>query len=817
MSQFSFTAQELSDNVSTKSLLNSPLQIIKHILTDSRKITDAANSAFFVLKGTRDAHQYIETLYKKGVSTFILTDLGFRAETYPEANFIWVDDSVQAMQQIVALHRNRFSYPVIGITGSNGKTIVKEWLYQLLAPDYDIVRSPKSFNSQMGVPLSVWQMTDDYNLSIFEAGISTAGEMESLEKVIRPTIGILTNIASAHDEGFDSREQKLQEKLLLFKNADIIITNSQYLNSISADKKIFTWSVGQTADLKVEKIEDQTDGSLISSLYKNQKVYISIPFTNQVSVENAVICWATMLSLGIDQAVIANRMEKLLPVKMRLELKTGINQCAVIDDSYNSDLFSLDIAIDFLNQQNQHPKKTLILSDIHQSGRTDKELYQDVVNLLQNKGIDQFIGIGPELNENKDLFLEGSLFYKSTEDFIQQYNSSKFKNETILLKGSRDFEFQKISKMLTQKVHDTVLEINLNAIVRNLKHYKAKLKPGVKLMAMVKAFAYGSGSDEVGSLLQHHSVDYLAVAYTDEGVALRQAGITIPIMVLSPEVSSFDAIYDYNLEPELYSPRVLESFVDFLADKQAEDYPVHIKLDTGMRRLGFDDSNVSTLLKVLTHQKVLKVKSVFSHLVGSDNDDHREFTLQQIADFTKITEELAQQLSYPFLRHISNTSGITKWPDAQFDMVRLGIGLYGIESVEDEKPMLTTVLSLKTTISQIKHLEKGETVGYGRSGVMQHKGKIATVKIGYADGYPRALGNGKGTMLLNNKLVPTIGNICMDMTMLDITDVDASEGDDVEVFGEDWNVYDVAKQLNTIPYEVITNISQRVKRVYFYE
>lgn len=817
MSQFSFTAEELSTIVALKSVLNIPQQVIRHLLTDSRKITDAKNSVFFTLKGTKDAHQYISKLYKEGVNTFILTDINFEIKPYANANFIWVNDSTLAMQQIVAVHRERFSYPVIGITGSNGKTIVKEWLYQLLAPDYDIVRSPKSYNSQIGVPLSVWQMSDDYNLGIFEAGISTVGEMQNLEKVIQPTIGILTNIASAHDEGFESREQKLKEKLSLFENSDLIVTHQQYAAPLVSNKKTFTWSVGQGGDLVINKIDQNNSQATVKAVFKKQEIIINIPFNNQVSVENAIICWATMLSLGIDHEVIAKRMRNLLPVKMRLELKNGINQSSIIDDSYNCDFFSLDIALDFLNQQNQHPKKTFILSDIHQSGKPMAELYQDVSTLIRNKGVNQFIGIGPELTQHQNLFPTDSLFYDDTDDFIKKFVRGNFKNETILLKGSRDFEFEKISQMLTQKVHDTVLEIRLNAIVHNLKHYKAKLKPGVKLMAMVKAFAYGSGSDEVANLLQHHRVDYLSVAYTDEGVALRQAGITIPIMVLSPEVSSFEAIFDYNLEPELYSLRILEAFADFLEDKNAKNYPVHIKLDTGMHRLGFQKSETEDLLQLLSAQSVMQVKSVFSHLVASDNDDHREFTLQQIADFKMMTEEISSRLDYNFMRHISNTSGISKWPEAQFDMVRLGIGLYGIESVEEEKPLLANVANLKTTISQIKFLEKGDTVGYGRSGVMHQKGKIATVKIGYADGYPRALGNGKGAMLINNNLVPTIGNICMDMTMLDITGIDANEGDDVIVFGDDLSVYNVAKQLNTIPYEVVTNISQRVKRVYYYE
>ncbi|WP_442794940.1 bifunctional UDP-N-acetylmuramoyl-tripeptide:D-alanyl-D-alanine ligase/alanine racemase [Pelobium manganitolerans] len=818
MSQFSFTAEELSALVARKSQLNAPNQEIQHLLTDSRKITDAKSSVFFALKGSRDAHQYIPALYQAGVRTFIISDLSFNVTDFSEGNFIWVADTTLAMQEIAKAHRCKFAYPVIAVTGSNGKTIVKEWLYQLLAPDYDIVRSPKSYNSQIGVPLSVWQMSDDYNLAIFEAGISSGNEMQHLAAIIKPDIGVLTNIGAAHDEGFASRDEKLHEKLKLFKDARLVVINQQFKDALEPSKNTFTWSLNdETADLYVVKITHKISFTSIHAKYKNEEISVNIPFSSLASIENAVICWAVLLSQNVAQVQIEKRMQKLLQVKMRLELKTGINQSAIIDDSYNSDFSSLDIALDFLNQQNQYPTKTLILSDIHQSGKANDELYRDVAMLLTNKGVDRFIGIGADLKRFSSVFPVHSVFYNSTDQFIENFRSSDFKNETILLKGSRDFGFERISKMLTQKVHETVMEINLNAILANLKHYKAKLRPGVKLMAMVKAFAYGSGSDEIANLLQHHRVDYLAVAYADEGVALRQAGIKVPIMVLSPEVSSFESIVEHNLEPELYSPRILDAFVDFLNSKNAQFYPIHIKVDTGMHRLGFDFKDINALIvKLKTNTSVL-VKSVFSHLVASDNDAHNSFTLKQISDFELFVNRLQSNLDYTFLRHILNTSGISRWPQAQFEMVRLGIGLYGIESIETEKALLEPVVSLKTTISQIKELEKGETVGYSRKGVMQHKGKTATVKIGYADGYPRALGNGVGKMLVNGVLAPTIGNICMDMTMLDISGIETSEGDDVIVFGEGFSVYELAEQLDTIPYEVITNISQRVKRVYYYE
>ncbi|MEO5910645.1 MAG: bifunctional UDP-N-acetylmuramoyl-tripeptide:D-alanyl-D-alanine ligase/alanine racemase, partial [Pelobium sp.] len=752
-----------------------------------------------------------------GVKSFVITQGDFPTEKYPDANFIWVKDSLKAMQQLAIDHREHYHYPVIGVTGSNGKTIVKEWLFQLLATDYKVVRSPKSYNSQIGVPLSVWQMSEEDELAIFEAGISKPDEMELLEQMIRPNIGILTNISSPHDEGFKNRAEKLTEKLKLFKDSDVIILNSQYIGESLKNKKTFSWSLDGDADLRVIDIEKQDRTTNLKAIYKQELIEIKIPFNNLVSIENAVICWATLLYLNVNQKVICRRMSHLLAVKMRLELKSGIHHSSIIDDSYNSDYSSLDIAIDFLNQQQQHPTKTLILSDIHQTGIPANELYQNVAQLLAHKGVDKFIGIGEELLSHQEYFKIKSWFYKSTDDFLENHDRQLFRNETILIKGARQFEFERISQVLTQKVHDTVLEINLNALTHNLNHYKSKLSPGVKLMAMVKAFAYGSGSDEIANLLQHNSVDYLAVAYADEGVSLRQAGIKIPIMVLSPEVSSFETMLSHQLEPEIYSFRILHAYADFLVSENVTSYPVHIKLDTGMHRLGFNSSDIEKLGDFLAKSEVLKVKSVFSHLAASDSDVHVDYTKQQFKTFDEGVKTLESKLNYSFMKHISNTSAITKWPEAQYDMVRLGIGLYGVESLIAERNSLQNVATLKTTISQIKYLKKGDTVGYGRKGVMLRDGKIATVKIGYADGYARILGNGVGTMMINNQEVPTIGNICMDMTMLDLTDIEVKEDDEVIVFGAALSVYEVAEKMNTIPYEVLTNISQRVKRVYFYE
>ncbi|MBD3750511.1 MAG: bifunctional UDP-N-acetylmuramoyl-tripeptide:D-alanyl-D-alanine ligase/alanine racemase [Sphingobacteriales bacterium] len=813
----SYVVEELSSMIAEKALIKRPHQRISHLLTDSRKVSDPASSIFFTLKGRRDAHQFIPALYEQGLRCFVITDINFDVNLYPDANFLWVKDSLRALQLLAKQHRKNFQMPVIAITGSNGKTIIKEWLFQLLVADYKIVRSPKSYNSQVGVPLSVWQMNDLYDLAIFEAGISTTYEMEHLEAIIQPTIGILTNIGAAHDEGFANRAEKLAEKLRLFQHCKTVIIPKKYLDDSLRKKDVFTWSREDKADLQITAVHAHQQDTHLQAIYQHQEISITIPFTDKASIENAIICWATLLKMGLAQQIIQQRMERLLAVKMRLELKSGIHQSSIIDDSYNSDFSSLEIALDFLNQQKQHPTKTLILSDIHQTGIPSQELYPQLAALLTNKGIDKLIGIGDELYQYQNLFTLKSWFYKDTDTFLEEFDKQQFRNEIILIKGARHFEFEKISQALTQKVHDTVLEINLNALEFNLNHYKAKLKPGVKLMAMVKAFAYGSGSDEVANLLQHNRVDYLAVAYTDEGIALRQAGIHLPIMVLSPEVPSFEAILQYQLEPELYNFRILKAFADFLKEEKKQDYPVHLKLDTGMHRLGFDENEVPALCEYLKTQTELKVRSVLSHLAASESEEHRDYTQYQIQLFQKLSQQIKESLSYDFIRHIANTSAISRWPDAQFEMVRLGIGLYGIASVAEEQAGLQNVATLKTTITQIKHLKKGDTIGYGRRGVMLEDGKIATVKIGYADGYPRALGNGVGKMMINQQLAPTIGSICMDMCMLDVTGLEVKEEDDVIVFNEELSVYDLAKQLKTIPYEVLTNISQRVKRVYFYE
>ena len=807
---------------------------IEHILLDSRKLLFPASSLFFALGGPRrNGNSFIPELYKKGVRNFIVND-SFAGEItgqFTGANFLQVSNVLQALHLLTAHHRQQFNFPVIGITGSNGKTIVKEWLNQLLQNDHTIVRSPKSYNSQIGVPLSVWQMNSGHTLGIFEAGISQPDEMQQLEKIISPTIGVFTTIGEAHGEGFLNIRQKINEKLKLFVHSNLLIycaddpdindAVNTFKNNVRAgdEFQLFPWSKKDTAALQINTIEKKSDKTIISTVYNGNKLKFTIPFTDEASIENSITCCCVLLYLGLSNAAIAKRMLLLRPVEMRLELKQGINNCSIINDSYSADINSLTIALDFLHQQQQHPRRTLILSDILQSGKTNAALYEDVAFILKQKNINRFIGIGPEISRQSAAFndIAETVFFNSTAEFKQQFYTQHFYNETILLKGARLFEFEQISHLLEQKIHQTVLEINLNAVTHNLKEYQQLLNPGVQLMAMVKAFSYGSGSFEIANLLQFHKVDYLAVAYADEGVELRKAGITIPIMVMNAEEITFDVLVQYSLEPELFSLGILIAFENYLKRSGITNYPVHIKMDTGMRRLGFEQNDIESLCKKLQTAVSFKIQSVFSHLAASDNMAHDDFTQQQATLFLQSCELLQSALGYTFLRHIANTSAIHRHKELQFDMVRLGIGLYGVDSNPDMQQQLKNVTTLKTTISQIKKIRAGESIGYSRKGIAEKDSMIATVRIGYADGYPRLLSNGDGKMWVNGHLAPVIGNVCMDMTMLDITGIGANEGDEVIVFGEQLPVNELAIWSHTIAYEILTGISQRVKRVYYEE
>jgi alanine racemase len=791
--------------------------IIDYISIDSRSLQNDENTLFFALSGpNHDGHQYIEELINKGTQYFVVTRIP--EDVKEKGNFLVVENTLEALQKFAAYYRSLFDFPIIGITGSNGKTIIKEWLNFLLSPDYNIIRSPKSYNSQVGVPLSILGIKEKHNLGIFEAGISTTNEMEKLQKIIQPTIGILSNIGSAHDEGFQSVAEKIKEKLKLFTSVKVLILNKNKSISAFVNPKIktFSWcSDDKSADVFITK---KNSGELteLHITYKEDTFPVIIPFQDQASVENAIHCMMVMLYFGYNQKVIQTRMAQLYPVEMRLKVKNGINNTTIIDDSYSSDFQSLKIALDFLENQKQHKKKTVILSDIFQSGLNNEELYSQVSQLIISNKINRVIGIGETFSQYKNKFIN-CIAFKNIDDFITSFENLNFENETILIKGARDFHFEEIVSMLEEKTHETVLEINLNAISHNLNFYKSKLAPKTKMMVMVKAFGYGNGGFEIAKLLEHHKVDYLGVAFADEGISLKSAGITVPIMVLNPESTSFSALIQHQLEPEIYSIKGLKAFLKIAEQKKLKYFPIHIKLDTGMHRLGFEEENLTELIQTLKGNETVQIKSILSHMATSDDLKHDAFSKSQIALFEKLSSQLQTSLNIKPIRHILNTSGITNYPEAQYDMVRLGIGLYGISNDYEEQKELENVGTLKSIISQIRTIEKGESVGYGRRFIAEKETIIATIPIGYADGIRRAWGNGVGYVLINNKQAKIIGSVCMDMLMVDVTNIDCKEGQTVIVFGENPTVNFMTKQLNTIPYEILTSISQRVKRVFFRE
>ncbi len=791
--------------------------IIDNVSIDSRSLQNNKNTLFFALVGpNNDAHIYISALIEKGVQTFVVNHIPEGLSD--KATFFVVENTLDSLQKFAAHHRSLFKFPVIGLTGSNGKTIVKEWLNFLLSPDFNIIRSPKSYNSQVGVPLSVISINDKHNLGIFEAGISKMNEMEKLEVIIRPTIGIITNIGSAHDEGFEDLEKKIKEKLKLFKHSKLIIYKKNKVVDALIDPKMqpFSWSYDdETADVFVAKktIEDKT---LLQIRQAKANFEIEIPFKDDASIENAVTCLMVLLSFKYDKKTIQNRMQWLYPVEMRLKVKNGINNTTLIDDSYSSDFQSLKIALDFLESQKQYKNKTVILSDIFQSGLSNEELYTKVSQLITSNKINRVIGIGETISSFKHKFTN-CVTFKNTADFFLNFNYLNFINETILIKGARHFQFEEIVAALEEKTHETVLEINLNAISHNLNFYKSKLKPTTKMMVMVKAFGYGSGGFEIAKLLEHHKVDYLGVAFADEGISLKNSEIKLPIMVLNPETSSFSAIIQHHLEPEIYSLKGLNAFLKIAEKRKLKHFPIHIKLDTGMHRLGFEEENIDELIETLRGNKFVIVKSILSHMATSDDLEHQDFAHSQLNLFEKMSTKLITELQIKPIRHILNTSGISNFPEAQYDMVRLGIGLYGVSNNVEEQKYLENVGTLKSIISQIRTVQAGESVGYGRRFVAEKPTKIATIPIGYADGISRHWGNGVGFVTINNQKATIVGSICMDMLMVNITGINCKEGDSVTIFGESPTVSFMANQLKTIPYEILTSISQRVKRVFYRE
>ena len=796
---------------------------IDWMLTDSRSLCFAEETLFFALKTKRnDGHKYIPELYERGVRNFVVSDLPQKMEAYADANFLQTDSPLKALQKLAEKHRMQFDVPVVGITGSNGKTVVKEWLYQLLNGERIVTRSPRSYNSQIGVPLSIWLMNEKTEVAIFEAGISEMGEMEALHGIIRPTIGVLTNIGGAHQENFYSLTDKCMEKLTLFKNCDVVVYDGDNeLISNCVSKSLFgareiAWSKHDNErPLFVERVRKEEASTTIRYRYLGMPNEYTIPFIDDASIENSLHCLAVALYMMVPAEEITRRMALLEPVAMRLEVKEGKNNCTLINDSYNSDFASLDIALNFMlrRSEDEGRKRTLILSDLLETGQSDKLLYRQVADLVQTRGVDKIIGVGEGISSAASRFDMEKYFFHTTEELLASDMLPQLRDEVILIKGSRQFHFDDITERLELKVHETILEINLNALVDNLNHYRSKLKPDTKMVCMVKASAYGAGSYEIAKTLQDHRVDYLAVAVADEGSELRKASITSSIIIMNPELTSFKTLFDYKLEPEVYNFHLLNELIKAAEKEGVTNFPIHIKLDTGMHRLGFAPSEVPELIHRLKRQSAVIPRSVFSHLVGSDSTQFDAFTRRQIETFEQATEELQSAFPHKILRHICNTAGIARYPGAQFDMVRLGVGLYGVDPFANR--MLHNVSTLKTTILQIRDVPQEETVGYSRKGRLDRDSRIAAIPIGYADGLNRHLGNGRAWCLVNGRRAPYVGNICMDVCMIDVTDIDCKEGDKVIIFGEGLPVTELAEILDTIPYEILTSVSTRVKRVYY--
>ena len=807
------------------------------LLTDSRSLCFPEETLFFALHTKRnDGHRYIGDLYRRGVRCFVVEVVPeHHTEVYPDANFLKVTSSIAALQRLAERHRDEFNIPIVGITGSNGKTMVKEWLYQVLSgvscwdekddgQRFSVTRSPRSYNSQIGVPLSVWLLNEQTQVGIFEAGISQPGEMLALRDIIQPTIGVLTSLGTAHQENFRSMEEKCMEKLQLFHDTEAVvycsdddivsrcIRRSQY----KGDR--LNWSrYNEEAHLFVQKSEVRASVCHITYVYQGQQYEYSIPFIDEASIDNSITTTVIALRLGMTPAQIAKRMATLEPVAMRLEVKQGQHGCTLINDSYNSDINSLDIALDFVQRRAENTKNTLILSDIDQSGEQPETLYREVAELSMKRGVQKLIGIGKQIASQQHLFaIPEKYFFDDTDQLTRSTVFQQLRNETILLKGSRRFGFDQLAELLEEKVHETILEVNLNALVANLNYYRSFLKPDTKIVCMIKADGYGAGAVEIAKTLQEHRVDYLAVAVADEGVTLRKAGITSNIMIMNPEMTAFKTMFDYDLEPEVYSFRLLDALIKAARKEGITGWPVHIKLDTGMHRLGFDPRHdMPELISRLTHQQAVIPRSVFSHFVGSDSDDFDRFSAHQYQLFIDGSNQLQAAFSHHIIRHIDNSAGIEHFPERQMDMCRLGLGLYGIDPRDNR--VLNTVSTLKTIILQLRHVPKDETVGYSRKGILERDSVIAAIPIGYADGLDRHLGRGRCYCLVNGQKAPYVGNICMDVAMIDVTDIPCHEGDVVEIFGQHLPVTVLSDVLDTIPYEVFTGVSNRVKRVYVSE
>jgi alanine racemase len=803
-------------------LSGDPHRVIRQVCTDTRRIDQPEESLFVALKGpSHDGHRFLKEAFQSGIRSFLVDIIPETGEDFPGATFLRADNTLTALQELAAWHRTRFNGQVIAITGSNGKTIIKEWLAQILQSSFTVTRSPKSYNSQIGVPLSVLNISGNEQYAILEAGISLPGEMENLQRILRPDIGLISNIGDAHQENFTDLVTKVREKLVLFSHTgkifycrDHALIHDELERSGYPGMK-FSWSRNQSADLRItgESVEGQM--CRLTGIYDSDEVTLTLPFSDPASIENLIHIWLLLLNMGLEPGIIRDQVSRLEPVRMRLEQKAGINRCTLINDYYNSDFQSIKIALDLLFQQTAQTARTLILSDVLQTGQSEESLYKEINRLLENRDLHRLIGIGPAIFRNRHLFTLQAEFWPSTVEFLNQVKTEDFHDEAILLKGARSFAFEQISNLLEAKIHATTLEIRMNDVRHNLEQYRRILTPGTRIMVMVKAFSYGSGGFEMAKFLSNERVDYLGVAFADEGIELRRAGIKTPVMVMNPDFQQSDMIIDQHLEPEIYNWTGLHQFTKALRNLGLSPYPVHLKLDTGMHRLGFDFRDAEKLCDFLKAHPEIYLKSVFSHLSSSEDPANDDFTRLQISRLSESCQIFSRETGYPFLKHILNSSGIERFPEAHFDMVRLGIGLYGLGNTDilDLKPIAT----LKTIISQVHDLPAGESVGYGRLTILEKPTRIGIIPIGYADGIDRRLGNGNYRMLVGGEPAPTIGNICMDMTLIDLNGSDAGEGDEVVVFGPENTVSAMASILGTIPYEVLTSISPRVKRIYQFD
>ena len=800
---------------------------IDWLLTDSRSLAFPETTLFFALRTpVGDGHKYIPDLYRRGVRNFVVGTVPDNYETdYPDANFLRVLSPLKALQRLAERHREEYVLPVIGITGSNGKTVVKEWIYQLLMLSMNVTRSPRSYNSQVGVPLSVWLLDERSRIGVFEAGISQPGEMQALRAIIQPTIGVMTNIGPAHQENFSTIQEKCHEKLLLFKDAKVLIYNedeavvAECVKDFGFSGRLFSWSrKDENATVFVRAIEPTEDGKTrIAYFFNGTAAEYTLPFADEASIQNSITALCVCLYLGLTPADIARRMALLEPVAMRLEVVQGVRGCTLINDAYNSDAAALDIALDFMNRRAKEQAakgRTLILSDIFQTGIPAEELYAKVADMLKSRGVERLIGVGPAISAAHTLSPLKKSFYPTSEALLESGELDTIHDEIILLKGARNFGFEQIAKALSLRVHETTLDVNLEAIAENLHFYRSFMKPETKLTCMVKASAYGAGSVEIAKTLQERGVDYLAVAVADEGAELRRAGITAGIIVMNPEMSAFGTLFEYELEPEIYSFNLLDALIRAARRQGITDFPVHLKLDTGMHRLGFNPkTDIPVLIDRLSHQRALIPRSVFSHFVGADSDGFDDFSEKQFKLFDEASRTLQAAFPHKILRHICNSAGIERFPERHLDMVRLGLGLYGIDPIDNR--VLHNVATLRTTILQIRDVPAGDSIGYSRKTVLDRPSRIAAIPIGYADGLNRHLGNRRGYCLVNGQKADYVGNICMDVCMIDVTDIPCREGDSVEIFGDALPVTVLSDLLGTIPYEVLTSVSNRVKRVYF--